>query len=278
MPRMTTPTPINADRLEHLLQERGELQARGRLTPREVFARWLDNAGVGVGVGVGAAVVLYLFRAPDAAMLTVAPSVGLLAFAIMMAWRGSEDERSDWRNTRAIKRTVAAIQRDADAQVATLRRQLDAAFDEIESLERALDRMTQERDDAVRDLSRERTAARSNSGKRDPYVPAVAMTPEKVRDATTMIRHRFDYGKHPSKDICTATYNWSDERWKAAQSELVAARIIQVNTTQTKWVVNPLTLDTALRQFGAYVLHAHSLSAPAISRTLGIEFAPEDEE
>jgi len=97
MPRMTTPTPLSADRLEHLLQERGELQARGRMTPREVFARWLDNAGVGVGVGVGTGVVLWLFRAPDAVMLTAAASAGLLAFAVTMACRHAHELRQAGR-------------------------------------------------------------------------------------------------------------------------------------------------------------------------------------
>lgn len=271
MPRMTTPAPISADRLEHLLQERQEMSARPRMTPREVFAKWLDNAGVGVGVGVAAAVGLAAFQAPEGALLTVAPSAGLLAFAITMAWRGTEDERSGWRNTRAIKRTVAAMKRqydedvasirgEATAQTATMRRQLDAAFDEIEALERALDQTANERNIALLDLGRERKVAATRTNFVKPEDPAT----QDVLDAREMIRYYFDQRRHLSRRRAADDKRWSAERWKAAQGLLERAGVLAVNTTQPAMLAQ--TLDEALNKLDAYLTHARSQEPPIVAQ------------
>ena len=194
---MPGPQPLSADRLEHLLQERSEMSQRPRPTPRQVFETWMENFGVGVGAGTAAAVLLWLLRAPDGVLLTGSASVGLLIFAGMMAWRGSLDERSDWRNTRAVRRTVTAMRQEFDGQARTLRRQLDAAFDEIETLERSLDQVTNEKNMALLDLGRERQLAQA--GQRQTFVPKEAGQPQDVRDANEMIRHYFDTGNHLSR-------------------------------------------------------------------------------
>lgn len=267
------PQLLTSDRLEHLLQERSEMAARPRPTPKQVIATWMENFGVGAGLGVAAAVVLYALRAPSAALLTGSVSVGLLTWAGMMAWRGSMDERSDWRNTRGVRRTVTAMRQEFDGQVRTLRRQLEAAFDEIETLERSLDRMTNERDNAIAELTRERQAAQAQG--RSTFVAPRSIADQDVSDATEMVRFRYQSGQHPSKDKCNEQYKWSDDRWKAAQTVLVDARIIQVNKTQARWLSQ--SQDDALIQLGTYMLHARRMSVPAINATLGITIYPEDE-
>lgn len=259
-----TPRPISADRLETLLQERGEMSARPRQTPREVFAKWMDNAGVGVGIGIGAGVGAWLLRAPDEAMLTAAIGAGLLAFGGMMAWRGSLDERADMRNTGAVRRMVGTMRRDFDSQVRTLRSQLDAAFDEIETLERSLDIMTRERDRLAHDLGRERQAAQSNA--RTTFVAPREVTPPELADAAEMLRYRYSAGAHLSRRRAADGKKWSQPRWETAQQHLVDAGVIAVINGQTQY---PQTLDEAMRLMATYLLHAHQLGAPAINRILG---------
>ena len=270
------PQPLSAERLEHLLAERGEMSQRARQTPREVFAKWLDNFGVGLGAGVGVGVLLWLLRAPDNVLLSVAPGLGLLVFAAMMAWRGSLDERSDWRNTRSVRRTVTALRSQYEVQARTLRGQLEAAFDEIESLERALDRMTQERDVAIYEVGQARKAAQGN---RNPYVPAIAPTPRDVADATEMIRYRYQLGEHLSRRKAGppeegGVKSWSQPRWEAAMALLQNAGVITMPKGQARY---PQTLDEALQVFGAYLLRADKLSAPAINAALGVSLYVEPE-
>ena len=257
-----TPQPLTTDRLEHLLQERSEMAARPRMTPREVFAKWLDNLGVGVGVGVAVAVLLWFLRAPEGVLLSVPLAAGLLAFAVMMAWRGSEDERRDRNNTRAIRRQVAAIQQESEAQVSTLRRQLDAAFDEIETLERSLDQVTNERNMALLDLGRERELAQA--GKRQTYVRAEPQQPQEVRDAHEMVRFFFDTGNHLSRRRAAEDKRWSAERWKAAQSLLERAGVLAVNSTQPQMLAQ--TLGDALGKLNTYLVHARLQQPPVTAQ------------
>ena len=264
---MSTPQPLSADRLEALLQQRGEMSARPRPTPREVLATWMGNFGVGVGVGVAAAVLLWLLRAPDAAVLSVPAALGLLAFAAMMVWRGSLDEFSDWRNQRAVRRTVAGLRTQYDAQTRPLRAQLEAAFDEIEALERSLTQVGRERDMALADLGREREIAAQNT--RRTFVPAENPTPQDAADAREMVRHYFDTGAHLSRRKAAEARRWSADRHAAAQSLLVRAGVLAVNATQP--VMLAQTLDEALGRLNAYLVHARSQQPPVMAAARGYE-------
>ena len=257
---MPTPAPLSGDRLEALLQQRSEMQARPRPTPRQVVATWMENFGVGVGAGVGVGVLLYLLRAPDGVLATGSLSAGLLTFAGMMAWRGSLDERSDWRNARAVRRTVAAMRAECDGQVRILRQQLDAAFDEIETLERSLDQVANERNMAQADLGRERTIAAQ--GRRSTWTPPEAPAPQDEQDAREMIQHYFAAGNHLSRRRAIEDKRWSAERWKAAQGLLVRAGVLAVNATQP--VMLSETLAEALGKFNAYMLRARARQQPPI--------------
>lgn len=258
----STPQPLSADRLEHLLQERNEMQQRSRPTPREVFAAWLGNFGVGMGVGVAVVVLLWVLRAPDGVLLSGSAGLGLLTFAGMMSWRGSLDERSDWRNTRAIRRQVTALRQECAAQVRVLRQQLDAAFDEIETLERSLDQMAHERDMALLDLGRERKQAEQNT--RRTFVRPEDPTPQDVKDAHEMLRFYFDTGRHLSRRRAQEDKRWSAERWKAAQALLVRAGVLAVNETQPQMLAQ--TLGEAFGKLNTYLVHARSQQPPVTAQ------------
>lgn len=255
------PQLVTADRLEHLLQERSEMQSRARTTPREVFAQWLENFGAGVGVGVVALVILWLLRAPESWLYSAPLAVSGLAFGALMFWRGTLDERQDSRNQRAVRRTVQAMQRECDNQVRTLRRQLDTAFDEIETLERSLDQAASERDMALADLGRERQIAQAGQ-RRTTYVPMEPAQPQDVRDANEMIRFYFDRGSHLSRRRAADDKRWSAERHAAAQGLLVRAGVLAVNATQP--VMLAQTLSDALGKLNTYLVHARSVQAPPI--------------
>ena len=231
---------------------------RPRPTPRQVVATWMENFGVGFGASIAVAVLLWVLRAPSTALLAGSVAVGLLTFAGMMAWRGSLDERSDWRNTRAVRRTVTAMRQEFDNQVRTLRRQLDMAFDEIETLERSLDQVTSEKNMALLDLGRERELVQA--GKRQTYVPAEAAQPQDVHDAQEMIRHFFNTGNHLSRRRVAEDKRWSAERWKAAQSLLERAGVLAVNATQPRMLVQ--TLGEALGKLNTYLVHARTQQPP----------------
>lgn len=257
--------PLSADRLEHLLQERSEMSQRPRPTPRQVVATWMENFGVGGGAGIAAAVLLYVLRAPADVLATGSVSIGLLTFAGMMAWRGSLDERSDWRNTRAVRRTVTAMRQEFDGQVRTLRRQLDAAFDEIETLERSLDQTAHERDMALLDLGRERQLAQA--GQRQTFVSKEAALPQDVKDAQEMIHHYFATRQHLSRRQADDLKQWPATRHDAAQKLLLRSGVLAINQTQPKMLAQ--TLGEAVGRLNTYLVHARSAQAPPIVQTAG---------
>lgn len=259
------PQPLSQDRLEALLQQRSEMAQQPLPTPGQVLAKWLDNLGVGLGAGVAVAVLLWLLKAPGEILLTRSLALGLLAFAAMMIWRGSLDERSDWCNTRAIRRTVTAMRSEFDNQVRTLGQQLDAAFDEIETLERSVDQVASERDMALIDLGRERKQAEQNT--RRTFVQPEDPTPQDVKDAHEMLRFYFDTGRHLSRRRAQEDKRWSAERWKAAQALLVRAGVLTVNETQPAMLAQ--TLGEAFGKLNTYLVHARSQQPPVTAARNG---------
>jgi hypothetical protein len=267
---------LSSAQLDRELGDRMDLVQRPRATPRQVLGGWLENAGVGIGAAFVTATATAILQADQGMIAMAAGVVGAVTFGGMMIWRGSIDERADSRNVRKIQKLVkqleaqyAAELRKRDDGVTLKDRQLQAAFGEIIELETALSGMTKERNDAVRDLVRERQQARAGAGNRDNYVAPVAVTPQELTDATRMIRHRYDSGKHLSRRTATdATggWRWSERRWQAALDELSKAGVIVANQGGAEY---PATLDEALGRFAEYLLQAHRLSVPAINKTVG---------
>lgn len=269
---MSVLRPLPAeDAIEQHLAERLEITQRPRETPRQVLGGWLGNAGVGIGAAVVAGIALGWLGAPESVLLSGAGTVGGVVFGGMMIWRGSIDERADARNVRRIKQALAQMERRHATAVERLQtaaavkeRQLQAAFGEIVTLEKALDAMQRERDRAVYDLVRERNAAAS--GGRSTYVPPIAPAPAEVADATAMLLHRYESGEHLSKRAAAAKRGWSERRWQAALDELVKAGVAVPSNAGADY---PAALDEALQTFGAYLLRARALSAPTINRLMG---------
>lgn len=265
---MPAPTPISSERLETLLQQRSDLAQRPRATPREVLAKWLDNLGVGVGVGVGAAVLLWLVRAPDSALLAGSGAIGLLAFAVMMAWRGSEDERNDRSSTRNVRRQVAAMQQECNAQVRILRQQLDAAFDEIETLEKALDRITSERNNAI--LEKKRALEQAQTANTRTFVRASNTEPQVVMDAHEMLRFWFESGgtKWYSRNVANQ-FGWSDKRHRAAQQLLVDSGVLVINEKRPR--VMEESLSAAIHRLNDHMTRVDSVYLPSARAAISEE-------
>jgi hypothetical protein len=265
---------LSSAQIEQHLGDRMDLVQRPRATPRQVLGGWLENAGVGIGAAFVTATATAILQADQGMIAMSAGVVGAVTFGGMMIWRGSIDERADSRNVRKIQKLVkqleaqyAAELRKRDEVVTLKDRQLEAAFGEILELEGALSGMTHERNDAVRDLVRERQQARA--GVRDNYVPPVEVTPQELTDATRMIRHRYDSGKHLSRRSATdpnGGWRWSERRWQAALDELSKAGVVVASQGGAEY---PATLDEALGRFAEYLLQAHRLSVPAINKTVG---------
>jgi len=272
--------------LERALGERGEIVARPRPTPRDVLAAWLGNFGVGVGGAIITGVGLYATGAPDSLLLTGSLLTGAATFAGMMIWHGSQDERSEWRNVRNVKRAVKAIAAEHAGRTERLQAQLnraldelDAADEEVSQLRKALDEMARQRDRAVYDLTHERDAAAQRSNGRSNFVAPVELAPQDVRDATAMIRYRYDTGEHLSRrkatDKARGVMAWTEPQWDSAKGHLDRAGITRTIKGQTEY---PQTLDEALALFGEYLLHAQQLSVPTVNKTLGVSHYVESDE
>ena len=108
-----------------------------------------------------------------------------------------------------------------------------------------------------------RQAGQRSNG-RNTYVAPVELAPEEVRDATEMIRYRYDTGTHLSRRKSNEIKRWSDRDAGSQPKTKVAARLVMVNGSQPAWI--PQTLDEALRTFAEYMLHAKELSAPQSTR------------
>jgi len=274
-------TALPPDLLEQALTERSETIARPQRTPRQVLGMWMENAGAGVGVGGVVGVALYFAGAPEGVLLTGVAAGSIVVWGALMAWRGSADERAMLLSERKVRKAWKQLEqsyRDREARTAA---QLAKALDELDDadqveaqLRRALDTMTRERDMAIYNLSREREQANSKGG-RSNFVAPVELAPQDIRDATEMIRYRYDTGEHLSRRKAESLKKWSQTRWDAAKSHLDQARVISIVNGVTEY---PDTLDEALQTFAAYMLQAHQLSVPTINKTVGYDIYVESEE
>jgi hypothetical protein len=276
---MSVPVRLSGDELlERALADRAAIAMRPQPTPRQVIGAWMENFGAGVGAGV----VVYaaaLFAPISGDPAFVAVTCGAIVWGLTMLARGTTDERARLRADRHVRQAVKVIGREAEAGLERMNAQLqdaldalDAADEEIQELRRGLEHMTRERDMAVHELSRERLAVQV--GTRQTYVPPVEVTAQELRDATEMIRHRYQFGAHLSRRKADELKKWSQTRWDAAQKVLADARVIAVANGVTEY---PQTLDAALQQFGEYLIHARQLSAPATNKALGCIIYHEEE-
>ena len=255
MPQYDTTRPINID---ELIQQRTEAARRPRPTMGEVLAQWVQNAGGGVGVGVVVGVSLWVAGAPEAWLWQGALSGGLVTFAGLMAWRAGLDEMMDARRVVQAKRQMEQRVAAAEAQTKATRRQLEVAFDEIEVLEKSVDRLTYERDQALTEASRQREAAANRQ--RSTFTPAANVAPNAINDAYTMVNYRFDHNRYLSRRRAEEELSWTQERHRTAQQLLLDAGVAAINGTQPYIV--PATLDAALTQLGSFIVRAGMAPPP----------------
>lgn len=268
--RHTALQPIPVEQLETLLDRRAEQQQRPRATPREVLAVWMGNAGAGVGAalltGVGcsvAGVVLW----PTG--VQVAGAVGGVVFGAAMVWRALTDEATAQLSNRRVRRLVSQIEAEKAVQVAKLSRQLGAAFDAIEELERSLNRMTSERDSAI--LDKKRALEQAQSANMRNFVRASDTDSQVIVDAHEMLRYFFESGgaKWYSRAVANG-FGWSDKRHRTAQQLLVDSGVVVINEKRPR--VLESSLDVALRKFNDHIARVDSVYVPIAAAT------PDDEE
>lgn len=264
MPQYETTRPINID---ELIQQRTEVARRPRPTVREVLAQWLQNAGGGIGIGVVVAVAAWVGQAPESWMMQAPVAAGLSTFAVLMAWRAGLDELMDARRIIAARRQMEQRVAAAEARMRNTRTQLEAAFDEIEALEKSVERLTYERDSALTEAGRQREAAANRQ--RSTFTPAANVAPNVINDAYEMIRYRFDHGRYLSRRRAEEERGWAQERHRAAQQLLLDAGVATVNGTQPQIV--PETLDAALTQLGSFTVRAGMAPPPIQPRSWGDE-------
>ena len=201
---------------------------------------------------------------------------------------GTNDERKRLTADRHVRQAVKAIGREADARVeaahdeaaASVERMaaqlraavnaLDEADDEIEELRRSLDHMTRERDGLVYDLARERETRASGN-----YTPAVALAPKDIRDATEMVRYRYDRGAHLSRREAVDSKQWTEPQWDKAMLVLKQAKIVTVDKGVTRY---PDGRDEAYRLLGEYMIRVARLSVATVNKTLGVALYVDSDE
>ncbi len=268
--------------LERALGERNDVATRPQRTPRQVLGMWMENAGAGVGVGAIIGTGLYFLGAPDSVWIGGAAGSATVVWGLLMALRGSADERAARSSERQVKRAVKALEQEHAGRAQRLQTQLtraldalDEADDEIAQLRKSLDEMARQRDRAIYDLTHERDAAAQRGSGRGKFVAPVELAPQDVRDATTLIMYRYETGQHLSRRKAVDNKGWSERQWDAAKAHLDAAGVIRIIKGQTEY---PQTLDEALATFGEYMLHTLQLSVPTINKTAGRALYVESDE
>lgn len=255
MPQYDTSRPINID---ELIQQRTEAARRPRPTMGEVLAQWVQNAGGGVGVGGVVGVSLWVAGAPEAWFWQGSIAAGIVAFCGLMAWRAGLDEMMDARRVVQAKRQMEQRVAAAEAQTKAARRQLEVAFDEIEALEKSVDRLTYERDQALTEASRQREAVANRQ--RATFTPATNTAPNAINDAYEMVHYRFDHNRYLSRRRAEEERGWTQERHREAQQLLLDAGIAEINGTQPRMTV--ATLDEALTTLGSFIVRAGMAPPP----------------
>lgn len=278
--RLTALTPDQM--LDAALGERAEVVARPQRTPRQVLGMWMENAGAGIGVGAVAGVGLYVLGAPESVWIGGAAGSSIVVWGLLMAIRGSADERAARSSERQVRRAIKALEQSYQGRAQRLQAQLERALDALDEadateaqLRKSLDEMARQRDRAVYDLTREREVAGQRGNGRSAFVAPVELAPEDVRDATALIMHYYEAGEHLSRRKAVENRRWSERQWDAAKKHLDAAGVIRIIKGQTEY---PQTLDEALATFGEYMLHSLQLSVPTVNKTVGRNLYVESDE
>jgi hypothetical protein len=173
--------------------------------------------------------------------------VGGVVFGAAMVWRALTDEATAQLSNRRVRRLVAQVQAEAEQRVAVKKRQLEAAFDTIEQLERQIDRVERQRDAA---LMGERQARQGT--KQPNYVAASDIKSPELENAEYMITYWFETGSPLSCKRAQAEHKWTQDEWQDAYDLLKDANVVYTNKTQPRRCFD--TLDESLE-----ALHTHMM-------------------
>lgn len=263
-----------ADRYDARLQpiEIGEYVTTGGkeakpVSVKNVFALCF---AAGIGVAVLAAAVLFWFQAPEETLLSVPPLLGLSVFGALLLIRAIPWE---WIFTVRMainsRRMIAAAQGRENEAYRRIRQLITEHAAELEALqtahaarektlERALDRMTAERDQAKLELERFRNMAKPG---RQTYVAKERQQSEEERDARKILDRW--YGALLERDRWTprrdapTVLGISEGRHTRAVGFLERAGIVVGQR------VIPATLDAALQQLSDYATESGKIPMDA---------------
>ena len=216
---------------------------RGPSTVQEVLAAWLHNAGVGVGVmavlfGLRlliqfAAVRMGMASRPWPAdgwlWLGIAACLGLVAFGVIMALRGSLDELVEY------------------GEWASMQGDLDALTEENELLRAQVAAARQDAEAYRLEVQQARTAAN-----RAFVEPADTDDGRAYQDAKTLVDRHFG-GLAWTRDEMAKVAGWTTSRWYKARDLLIAADVVADDRQRRKTVMQVGNPDLALSMLRRYV-------------------------
>lgn len=266
-----------ADRYDTRLQpiEIGEYVTTGGKESKPVGVKHVFALcfAAGIGVAIVTAAVLFWLQAPEETLLLAPILLGACVFGALLLiraipWEWVFTVKTAVRNQRMIAaaqgreneayRRIRGLVAEHAAELESIQ-QINAA--QVQALQRALDRMTAERDQAKLELERFRNMARPG---RQTYVTAERQLSEEERDARKILDRW--YGALLDRDRWTPRRNAptvlgiSEGRHTKAVEYMERAGIVVGQR------VLPATLDQALQQLSDYAAESSKrpLEAPPI--------------
>lgn len=225
-------------------------------TADTVAAKWKDNLGMWIGVTTGLVAVRLLGQMLLSAAGLVASAwperaaflmwaagsffAGMLAFAVLMAWRSALDERERQGQFN-----------DMAADIDDLEAILHERDETIADLERRLANVTQ---DLHERMLLQQTLTRQQAPHFTPAMPSAASSPEPTdaqlyQRARTLVE-RACRNQPYSKDKIVATFGWTQGEWREAHQFCQDAGLFRVVGRSTELLVDDL--NTALSILDLY--------------------------
>lgn len=256
MTRRLTPADL-AD----ILRDTTHAQAKPpRTTAGDVAVQTLKALAAGVGASMLVGGALWLLAAPpDIIGNAAATTAVIVSGAVLLVQAVPSDKLLTVRRIQQVQAVVI----DAEFRKRKAYEVIEQMEERVNELQRALDRMTQERDSAV--LEKKRAVDQLRSATEKTFVRASNTESQVVKDAHEFLRHWF--GSNETKWFSRAIANefgWSDKRHKAAQQLLVDSGVVVVNEKRPRVLVRPL--DAAIRAVNDHVAKVESVYAASAPR------------
>ena len=226
------------------------------VTPAVVGGQVLQALAAGAGAAAVVGGLLAAAAAPWEPLAQWSLTTGVIVAGFGLLMRAIPADRIlSAQRLRMVQETVIAAEfRKRKAYEAI--EQMEAR---IGDLQRALDRMTQERDAAV--LAKKSAVDQLQAATTRNFVRASNTEARVVSDAHEMLRHWFGSGETKWFSRATANdFGWSDKRHKAAQQLLVDSGVVVINEKRPRVMVRPV--DLAIRTVNDHVAKVDSVYMP----------------